>query len=80
MCAKKNEKEQEEFDMEHIGFLSMQKRKEMQIMESNLQEDITPQDQINFLKYKCSILTEEIERWREECRSLELTILYCDDC
>jgi hypothetical protein len=73
MYAKKSE--QEQFDIDHLGEKFVQKRKEMQTIESNLQENATLQDRFDFLKYKCSILTEEIKRWRKECQLLNSTIL-----
>ncbi len=76
MCTKKSryDKEQEEFDIDYLGIKFVQKRKEMQIMESNLQEDTTLQYKFDFLQHKCSILTEEIKRWRKECKSLDSTV------
>ncbi len=71
MCAKKSkkyEKEQEEFDIDHIDKKFVQKRQKMKMMES-----IILQDKCDFLKYKCSILTKEIKRWKKKYQSLEST-------
>jgi hypothetical protein len=77
MCAKKSK--QEEFDIDHLGYTFTCKKREMIDRENNLPKDIKFKDKIDFLQYKCSILKEEITKWKDICLHLESIISEQDD-